>query len=155
MLIVGIGFTVTETVWADVQEPLFPVTVYTVVPTPGVTVLGFAVDPPGDQVYPPPAPDAVSVVVCPEQSGLGDAPALMVGVGVTVMLFVCVVPQAAEIPTVYVTGKVPAPDVPGQNEVPETPVPDHDPPAVPLTVGGRLTQAPLLQRLDGGVQFAE
>lgn len=90
--IVGFGFTVMVCT-AELIQPFasVPVTVYVVLVV-GETVTEFPVSDPGIQVYEL-APFAVSVVLLPSQMVLPDAVAVTLGVGLTVIVLVEVLPQ--------------------------------------------------------------
>ena len=93
-------FTVTTTVFVPVQPAVVPNTVYVVVVV-GDTVMGLIVAP-VDQLYVVPPP-AVSVELAPTQIGVGDAEAVITGIGLTVTITVFVLVHAPNVPTtVYV-----------------------------------------------------
>lgn len=80
------GFTITWTVRVPEQPDACPETVYTVV-TVGDTVTGFPDKPPGFQEYVA-APDAESTAEAPKQIAVGEALAVIVGFGTTVIAIV-------------------------------------------------------------------
>lgn len=99
---VGVGVTVTATVFAPLLQPaVVPVTVYVVL-VPGVTLMLEPVKPPGCHVYVV-APVTVSVVELPEHIFTGPD-GVIVGLGFTVTTIVWAAPvHAPFVPvTVYV-----------------------------------------------------
>lgn len=162
----GFGFTVTVTeTGVPVQPPAEGVMVYTTVPAVvpvAVSVCAMLVPLPA---VAPVAPVWVTVqlnvvlpielvsameVALPEQMDCEEGVAVATGTGLTVIVCDCVALQVPE-PTVYVTVNVPAPDVAGLNVLPETPVPDHVPPVVPVTSELRLIDALLVHNAAGAV----
>jgi hypothetical protein len=91
----GLGNTANVNVLVDVQSPLAPVIVYTVVLVGETTTL-VPVNDPGIHEKDP-APEAVKVAELPLQIIVGDAVIVIVGVGVTNILTVCELTQLKEL----------------------------------------------------------